>query len=409
MTNYQAKSRLAASEPGDTPASDLRLVGRTLLIAVLATFVSATPAALLFFSPSAARAQAPVATTGIEGTWQGTLHVPNGPQLRTVVKIEKGDAGALKSTLYSIDQGGAGMAATSTTFTGGELNLSVERINLSYTGKMSPDGKSITGEVTQGSPLPLILERATPVTEWTIPEPPKPVPPMDPKADPSFEVATIKPSKPDAPGKAFVVRGGKFRTVNFTLGEMISTAYGVQSKQVIGAPDWVYSEKFDIEAQPDTPGMPSRAQLMNEVQKLMADRFQLKFHKDKKELSALILTVGKTGSKLKASDGDPKSLPGLFFQGVGVLNVANATISDFTNLMQSAVLDRPVVDQTGLTGKYDFRLKWTPDEAQLAQMGMKAPATETADAPPNLFTAMQEELGLKLESGKTQVDVLVID
>jgi uncharacterized protein (TIGR03435 family) len=289
------------------------------------------------------------------------------------------------------------------------VKISLERINLTYTGKMAADGKSIAGEASQGSPLPLVLERTTAATEWTIPEPPKPTPPMDPKADPSFEVSTIKPSKPDAPGKLFVVQpGGKFRTLNFTLGEMISTAYGVQAKQVIGAPDWVWTEKFDVQATPDTPGMPSRDQLMGEVQKLMADRFQLKFHRDKREMSALLLTVAKGGPKLKASD-NPAGLPGLFFGGVGVLNVSNAHIFEFTGLMQQAVLDRPIVDQTGLTGKYDFMLKWTPDEAQLAQMGMKAPATEAADAPPNLFTAMQEQLGLKLESGKAPVDVLVLD
>lgn len=366
------------------------------------------PATVIVGAVKAAQAQT-TAATGIEGTWQGTLHVPNGPQLRTVVKIAKGADGALKSTFYSVDQGGGSLAATSTTFQGGEVKISIERIYLTYTGKIAADGKSIVGEANQGSPLPLILERATPATEWTIPEAPKPLPPMDPKADPSFEVATIKPSKPDAPGKAFGVRAGKFSTINLTLGEMISAAYGVQTKQVIGAPEWVWTEKYDVQAQSDTPGMPSRTQLMSQVQKLMADRFQLKFHREKKELSALLLTVAKSGSKLKASEGDPKGLPGLFFQGVGVLNVTNATVSDFTDLMQQAVLDRPVVDQTGLTGKYDFRLKWTPDEAQLAQMGMKAPPTEVADAPPNLFTALQEQLGLKMDSGKAPVEVLVID
>lgn len=298
------------------------------------------------FTPSTLQAQTAPATAGIEGTWQGTLVIPNGPQLRTVVKIVKDSSGTLKSTFYSIDQGGGGLPATSTTYSGGDLRITIERINLTYTGKMSADGKWISGTASQGSPLPLVLERATAATEWTIPEPPKPVPPMDPKADPSFEVATIKLSKPDAPGKLFVVEGGKFRTLNFTLGEMISTAYGVQAKQMVNAPDWIWTEKFDVQAQPDTPGTPSRAQLMGEVQKLMTDRFQLKFHRDKKELSALVLTVDKSGSKLKPSDGDPKGLPGLFFGGVGVLRVNNATISDFTSLMQSAVLDRPVVDHT---------------------------------------------------------------
>ncbi len=384
-----------ANEMVEQLRSMVRRGGRAVVMAALTSGVMGGLMVASLY-PQLAMAQTPAAATGIEGTWQGTLRVPNGPQLRTVIKISKDTAGTLQSTFYSIDQDATPLPANSTSFRDGELKISLERINLTYTGKMAPDGKSITGQVTQGNPLPLVLERSTPATEWAIPEPPKPTPPMDSKATPSFEVSTIKPSKPDEPGKLFVVQGGgKFRTLNFSLGEMISTAYGVQAKQVIGAPDWIWSEKFDVEATPDTPGMPSRDQLMGEVQRLMADRFQLKFHHDKREMSALILTVAKSGPKLKTS-ADAGGLPGLFFTGVGVLNVRNAHIPEFTGLMQEAVLDRPIVDQTGLTGKYDFTLKWTPDEAQLAQMGMKAPANEAADAPPNLFTAMQEELGLRL-------------
>ena len=407
----------SASKHGDSPSllhqatyRRWRSVAHQLTFALAGTLALSFLIAVASRSSGLLHAQTPSAEKGIEGTWQGTLVVPNGPQLRTVVKIVKDSNGTLKSTFYSIDQGGGSLPATSTTFTNGDLRIIIERINLTYTGKMAADGKSINGSASQGSPLPLVLERTTPATEWTIPEAPKPVPAMDPNANPSFEVATIKPSKPDAQGKLFVVEpGGKFRTLNFTLGEMISTAYGVQAKQVVNAPEWVWTEKFDVQAKPDTPGSPSNAQLMGEVQRLMADRFQLKFHRDKKELSALVITVDKSGSKLKPSEGDPKGLPGLFFGGVGVLRVNNAAISDFTSLMQSAVLDRPVVDHTGLTGRYDFTLKWTPDEAQLAQMGMKAPPTEAADAPPNLFTALPEELGLRMESTRTPVEVLVIE
>ena len=378
-----------------------------------ALFMALTLGALVapsWIAPSAvlAQAQAPAAT-GIEGTWQGTLHVPDGPQLRTVIKIAKGDDGKLKSTFYSIDQGGGSIAANSTTFTGGDLVIKVDRLNLTYTGKLSADGKSINGQADQGTPLPLILERSTPATEWTIPEPPRPIPAMDPKADPTLEVATIKPSKPDAPGKGFGVRAGKFMTVNFTLGEMISTAYGVQAKQVIGAPDWIWTEKFDIQGTADIPGMPSRTQLMGEVQKLMADRFQLKFHREQKELSALVLSVAKGGFKFKPNPPDPNAHPGLFFTGFGALTLSNVNMADFSSFLQSAIVDRPVVDQTGLQGEYNFTLKWTPDEAQAAQMGMKAPVTEPADAPPNLFTALQEQDGLKLEAGKAMVPVLIID
>jgi uncharacterized protein (TIGR03435 family) len=233
---------------------------------------------------------------------------------------------------------------------------------------------------------------------------------MPANANPSFEVATIKPSAPDEPGKLFSVRGDRFTTINTTLSDLIKFAYDVQDKQILNGPDWMPTDKFDIAAQPDIPGTPSSAQLKSMVQKLLADRFQLKFHTDKRELSAYVLSVAKSGPKMKQSDADAGSLPGLFFRGLGVLTVRNATMFDFCGLMQAAVLDRPVVDQTGLTGKWDFLLKWTPDESQFGGMGIKVPPpTDAADAPPPLFTAIQEQIGLKLEAGKAPVSVLVLD
>jgi len=230
-------------------------------------------------------------------------------------------------------------------------------------------------------------------------------------ADPSFEVATIKPSKPDQPGKLLTVRpNASFGTVNTTTEDLINFAYDVQAKQVVNAPAWVGSEKFDIEAKPDTLGLPNGAQLKTMVRKLLADRFQLKFHEDKKEMSAYVLTIAKEGPKLKKSEGDPNGLPALFFRQLGYLTVQNATMENFAHLMQSAVLDRPIVDQTRLEGRWDFILKWTPDESQFGGMGIKVPPpSDAADALPPLFTAIQEQIGLKLEAGKAPVPVLVLD
>ncbi len=379
------------------------------LVSLVAAFVCAGP----FLAPTL-RAQAPTAPpapgkTGIEDTWQGTLHV--GKDLRIVLKVSKNEKGELKAVNYSIDQGGQPLPVSTITFQGGTLKFGIEMIDGTYEGKMSADGKSITGQWKQGpNPLPLVFERATQETAWAIPEPPAKIPPMAEDANPSFEVATIKPSKPDEQGKAFLVRGRKFSTINTTLAEIITFAYDIHAKQITGAPEWVNTDKFDIEAQPDVPGSPNGKQLKTMVQKLLADRFALKFHKDKKELSAYVLTVGKGGPKLKKSEGDPKGLPGLFFRGLGQLTVQNATMGDFTQLMQGAVMDRPVVDQTALEGKFDFNLKWTPDETQFGGMGIKVPPpTDAADAPPPLFTAIQEQLGLKLEAGKAPVEVLVLD
>jgi uncharacterized protein (TIGR03435 family) len=147
------------------------------------------------------------------------------------------------------------------------------------------------------------------------------------------------------------------------------------------------------------------------VQKLLAERFQFSIHHDKRELSIYALSVAKGGPKLAKSEGDPNGLPALFFRGkLGDLTVRNANMADFAGLMQAAVLDRPVVNQTGLEGKYDFTLNWTPDDSQFSGMGAKIPPpTDSADAPPNLYTAIQEQIGLKLDATKAPTDVLVID
>jgi uncharacterized protein (TIGR03435 family) len=397
--------------------SGIAIAGLTMVGGMRSGAQAPSPATAPQSTQTAAAAQSAAAPTAspkdIVGIWQGTLHIPKTdehPQvdLRLVVKISKTDAGALKAVWYSIDQGGQSVPVATVNFQDGVLKFTVTVVPRSYEGKMSEDGKSIAGTWMEGTmPIPMLLERANPDTAWAIPEPPKP---MAADADPSLEVATIKPSQPDRPGRAFLWRGNRFTTFNTTLMALIGFAYDVQEKQVIGGQDWMNSEKFDIEGKPDITGTPSREQLRTMVKKLLADRFQLKFHNEKKELPAYVLTVGKAEPKMTKDDTNPNGLPGLFFRQLGDLNVRNATMGDFAHLMQSAVLDRPVVDQTGLAGKWDFQLKWTPDDSQFSGMGMRPPPpSEAADAPPPLFTAIQEQLGLKLESGKAQVDVMVID
>jgi uncharacterized protein (TIGR03435 family) len=350
-------------------------------------------------------------TQNIADTWQGTLHTP-GRDLRTVVKISKADGGGYKAVFYSIDQGGDGIPVSKVTLDGSTVKMTLTMIGGSYEGKLSTDGKTITGNWTQGpGPLPLNLTRATRETEWTIPPPAPKIPPMDANANPSFEVATIKPSKPDEQRKAFLVRGRRFEVINQPLVQILCFAYDVQEKQLIGLPLWAEIEKYDISGEPEGEGAPSGRQWKGMLQKLVVERFRLTFHRDKRELSVYALSVAKGGPKLTKSPGDPNGLPGLFFRGrLGDLGVRNANMADFTQLMQSAVLDRPVVDQTGLSGRFDFTLDWTPDDSQFAGMGAKfSPPTDSANAPPNLYTAIQEQIGLKLEATKAPADVMVID
>ena len=357
-------------------------------------------------APAQTPAAAPVQT--LADTWQGTLRA--GRDLRTVVKISKADGGGYKALFYSIDQGGDGIPVTKITLDGATVKMSVTTIGGTYEGKLSPDGKTITGNWTQGpNPLLLILTRATPETEWTIPPPTPRLPPMDTNANPTFEVATIKPSRPDEPGKAFMVRGRRFTTINTTLSELISFSYGVQAKQVIGAPPWVETDKFDLTATPDGEGMPSDKQWKGMLQKLIVERYKFTFHHDKRELSVYVLSAAKTGPKLTKSDGDPNGLPGLFFRQLGDLNVHNATMGDFTQLLQNAVLDRPIIDQTALAGRYDFTLKWTPDDSQFAGFGARIPPTTDPNPSPPLYTAIQEQIGLKLDATRAPADVLVVD
>ena len=357
-----------------------------------------------------ARAQAAAAKTGIDDTWQGTLHA--GRDLRTVLKIVKVPDGLLKASFYSIDQGGQSIQVKTTTFQGGELKLDVDAIGGTYTGKMSPDGQTIAGEWVQGEkPLPLILVRASPETAWTIPEPPPKVPPMAADADPSFDVATIKPSDPASKGKGFGGPPRHFQTHNTTLNDLIMFAFSVNSKQILGGPAWMEMEKFDISGQPDLPGAPSDAQVKSMMRKLVASRFGMKFHMGQKELSAFVLTVAKDGPKMTKSDADVNAGSAFFFTKLGNLTVRNATMRDFANGMQGAVFDRPVVDRTELEGRWNCTLKWTPDETQFSVFGVKIPPPSEAgdDAPPLLFKAIQEQIGLKLDPGKPMVDVMILD
>ncbi len=344
----------------------------------------------------------------IAGTWQGTLEA--GKSLRTVVKIEKADPG-WKGNLYSIDQGGQPLALSKVSVQAGTVKFSIIAVGGEYAGTLSSDGGTMNGAVSQGgNPLPLVLTKVKPETAWAIPEPSKRLPPMAADADPSFEVATIKPTKPDQPGKYFSVRDNRFSTYNTTLADMLSFAYGIHAKQIVGAPAWVQTDKFDIAAQPDIEGSPSDKQWKGMMIKLIADRFGLTFHHDKKELSVYAVTVAKGGSKLTPSQGNDSGLPGNFFRNLGQMTNSNSTVEDFARTMQAAVLDRPVIDQTGIPGRFDFTLTWTPDESQFGGMGIKVPPpSEKADAPPGLFTAMPEQLGLKLDATKAAVDVFVID
>jgi uncharacterized protein (TIGR03435 family) len=352
------------------------------------------------------------------GTWQGALKIPQAPngELRTVVKISTTDADKLAAQLFSIDQGAQPMSASTVSTSGSTLKFAIPRIDGSYEGKLGADGNTITGMWTQqGNALPLNLTRATPATAWTIPEPPPPPKMMDPNAKPEFEVATVKPSDPNRPGWGINVnRSGMFTTRNTTLADLIKFAYDLHPKQVVGAPAWFDSDKFDVEGKPDTPGMPTVTQMRTMLQKLLMERFSLKFHKEQKELSAYAITVFKGGEKIKKEENAPVPVPGFGGRPQNGFNVRNATMAEFASVMQAQFMDQPVVDQTGLGNtRYSFVVKFTPD-ATMHPFGSgsappQPPPAPDADAPPDLYSAMEQQLGLRMQKTKAPVDVMVIE
>lgn len=349
------------------------------------------------------------------GTWQGTLAVPQAPggQLRIVVKVSTTDADKLQALFYSIDQTGQPFPVNSFTANGSSVKMSVVSLAGNFDGKVSADANSIVGTWTQGPmPIPLTLARVTTQAAWAIPDPPKPPKLMAADASPAFEVVTIKPQDPDHPkGKSFLVRGDQISLTGVTLHDLMTFGYGIHPRQVSGGPAWLDTDKFEILGKPDTEGQPNTKQLGIMLQKMLADRFKLTVHHDKKELTVFAITVGKTGPKLTPAVNNGNALPGLGMRGLGRAIIRNATIGDFAGFMQSIVLDRPVVDQTKLDARYDFTLDWTPDETQFPDRSGPAPPPPAADAEtfPDLFTAMQQQLGLKMESTKAPVDVVVID
>jgi len=227
----------------------------------------------------------------------------------------------------------------------------------------------------------------------------------------AFEVATIKPVPSDTKAGRFITMQGPHRFVgkDYTLKLLIAAAYSLNPRTISGGPAWIESEHYDILA--ITPGdlRPNHDEQMAMLRKLLTERFQLTFHREQKELSLYALEVVKSGPKLKQSVSPPEDPPALLctvYPQRIVLPARNATMGDLSLLMQRAILDRPVVDKTGLSGRYDFDLEWAPDETQFG--GEIPPAPADAPTAP-LFSAIQQQLGLRLEASRGPVDALVVD
>ena len=236
------------------------------------------------------------------------------------------------------------------------------------------------------------------------------LPPMREDVNPTFAAAAIKPSAPEAEGRSIGLRGHSFSAENFSVKDLVVFAYDLQVKQIVGGPEWLDKQKFDIAAVPDAEGQPSPEQWKTMVQKLLADRFRLTFHRESRELAVFALKVAKGGPKLTKYESGTPVRGGVNMrvtrEGM-MLRARNETMAGFSSVLQEAVVDRPVVDQTGVTGNFDFQLTFAPDGAQFG--GLRLPTTNDESAAPSLFTAIREQTGLELDAVRAPISVMVID
>jgi uncharacterized protein (TIGR03435 family) len=220
----------------------------------------------------------------------------------------------------------------------------------------------------------------------------------------AFEVASITPSKPGTPAPPmehagmvqFVYPGGRFNATATTLQYLLEWAYGIQPSQHTGGPSWMDTDRYDIVAKAE--GNPTDAQMEQMVQTLLVERFKLKFHRETKELSAYVMSAGKTAPKLfPPKEGEPHSLKVVPMTGAYRVIATRFSLAQLTDTF-ARQLGTIIVNHTGLDGDFDFTLDLAPDDTRPNPLD-----------PTLLITAMREQLGLTLKSQKTPVDILVIE
>jgi uncharacterized protein (TIGR03435 family) len=216
---------------------------------------------------------------------------------------------------------------------------------------------------------------------------------------PTFEVAFIRPSNPQESGGAVqFLPGGRFVVSNCPLNFIVQQVYGLSDFQITGGPKWISdgASKFDIQAKSAEPAPDAQLRIM--AQALLAERFGLRVHRETREMPVYVLATTKQGPMLDtvAKPEQDSRRSGIEMVANGVVRGNAITMDALVRLLSSQKLGRPVLDKTGVTGLFSFRLEWTPESG-------------TDDKKPSLFVALQEQLGLKLEAQKAPVEVLVID
>ncbi|HEX4275736.1 MAG TPA: TIGR03435 family protein [Bryobacteraceae bacterium] len=234
----------------------------------------------------------------------------------------------------------------------------------------------------------------------------------------SFEVATIKLVKPEdvrAPRYIRMESAHRFIVKNTTVSGMIAAAFNLNQNMISGGPEWMTAGRFDVVAL--TPGdeRPTLDDQMRMLRRLLTERFKLTFRTEKKKLPVYVLTVAKGGSRLSPDtvpqDQSPLLTPTLFPAASGgidhvLIRGRNATVPQLASILQRAVTDRPVIDNTGMQGRYNFDLEWTPDDSQF---GGTLPFGAPDSGKPGLYTAIEQQLGLMFNSTKRDVETLIVE
>jgi uncharacterized protein (TIGR03435 family) len=284
--------------------------------------------------------------------------------------------------------------------------------------RLWPNRSLLAGAVALG----FIVARPTPAQS-----PPSPPPPglaqLPTKSDPSivipqFDIISVRPAKDTMTRMQFTPDG--LRATGVTVRFLLYEGYGgINHEQVIGEPAWTNTDGFDIEAKVAPADLPTLNKMTFEqrrtmFQSILTDRFKLVVHHETRELPIYVLSVAKGGPKLKPSAPDDPAAPTPRRRGMminnGEVTANNAQLSMLVTVL-SRTLGRTVIDKTGLSGTYDFSLTFAPEDGGSQQPGAAGGAlpASPSDSAPSIFTAMQEQLGLKLESTKGPVDVIVID
>ena len=286
--------------------------------------------------------------------------------------------------------------------TGSNLKKRIEAIMRQPIGYPLSAGKKLlltsVGIAAVGAPFAIGL--------WTAPASPAAT---AASTGPIFEVATVKPGDANDPQFGLMTGNGRFTATNATLEQLVGVAYDVRNNQISGGPKWLVSDKYSIDAESNhtTAGLTRGPQMRMMLRSLLADRFRLRVHRETKHEAVYELVAAKGGSKLteRVARGPAGRL--LRF-GPGELTGAEVPMLLLADQL-SRLLGRSVVDKTALAGSYDFTLRWIPRPDEFTPLGRPEPTPPADSSGPSIFTALEDQLGLKLQPANGLVEILVVD